>query len=84
MVHSFRLWVENQRYWVRIPVGSDICHRACAYTVLQTVQKPGVCSAVYGSVYYKETLKSFENSRALSRLRASFCRHIAMIVQKAT
>ena len=57
------------------------CHRACVYTVLQIVQKPGVCCAVYGSVHYKEPLKSFEKSRALSRLRASFCRDIATIVQ---
>ena len=40
--------------------GSDICHRGCAYTVLQTVQRPGVCSAAYGTVHYKEPLKSFE------------------------
>ena len=24
------------------PVGPAICHRGCAYTVLQTVQRPGV------------------------------------------
>ena len=40
--------------------GSDICHRDCAYTELQTVQKNGVYSAVYGTVHYKEPLKSFE------------------------
>ena len=28
---------------VRIPDGSNVCHRGCAYTVLQTVQIPGVC-----------------------------------------
>ena len=44
----------------RIPVGPNICHRGCAYTVLQTVQRPGVCSDVYGTVHYKEPLKSFE------------------------
>ena len=72
------------RNWARIPNGSRICHRGCAYTLFQTVQMPGVCSYIYGTVYYKEALKSFEKSRALSRLRASFCHDIAMIVQKAT
>ena len=44
-----------QSYWVRIPAGSDVCHRGCAYrpTVFQTVQRPVVCSAVYGTVHYK-------------------------------
>ena len=62
--HSIRLWLETQRYWVRIPVGSDVCHQSCVsiYTVLQTVRKPGVCSAVYGTVHYEEPLKSFDNS----------------------
>ena len=74
---------QTQRYWVRIPVSSNVCHRSCAYTVLQTVQRPGMCSAVYGSVHYKEPLKTFDKSGACSRLRVSFCRDIAaMIVQK--
>ena len=30
------------------------------HTVLQTVQMPGVYSAVYGTVHYKEPLKSFK------------------------
>ena len=35
--------------------------------------------------HYKEPyFKSFDKNRAYSRLRASFCRDIAMIVQKAT
>ena len=42
------------------PGRADISHRGCAYTVLQTVQRHGVCSAVYGTVHYKEPLKSFE------------------------
>ena len=49
------------------PVGPDICHRGCAYTVLQTVQRNGVYSAAYGTVHYnygtvqyKEPLKSFK------------------------
>ena len=37
-----------------------ICHRGCAYTVIQTVQRHRVYSAVYGTVYNKEPLKSFE------------------------
>ena len=40
--------------------GPDICHRGCAYTVLQTVQRYGVYSAAYGIVHYKEPLKSFK------------------------
>ena len=60
MAHSYRLGIVTWRYQVRIPVGPDICHRGCVYTVLQTVQKPGVYSAAYGTVLYKEPLKSFE------------------------
>ena len=37
-----------------------MCHRGCAYTLLQTVEMHGVYSAVYGDVHYKEILKSFE------------------------
>ena len=40
-----------------------ICHSGCACTVLQTVQRYGVCSAVYSTVYYKELLKSCDKSR---------------------
>ena len=46
----------SQRYWVRFPAGSDVCLWGCAYTVLQTVQRPGLCSAVNGTVHYKEPL----------------------------
>ena len=65
MAHSVRLWLETRRYWARIPVGSDGCYRGCAYTVLRTVQKTGVCSALYGAVYYqawyyKEPFKSYD------------------------
>ena len=42
------------------PGRADICHCGCAYTVLQTVQMHGVYSAAYGTVHYKEALKSFE------------------------
>ena len=42
---------------------SDVCHRGCAYAVLQAVQRPGVRSAVYGIMHYKEPLKSFYKSR---------------------
>ena len=42
---------------------SAVCHRGYAYIVLQTVQRPGVCSAVYDAVNYREPLKSFDMSR---------------------
>ena len=38
MAHSYRLGLVTWGYQVRISVGTDICHRGCAYTVLQTVQ----------------------------------------------
>ena len=60
MAHSNRQGLVTCRYQVRIPVGPDIWHRGCAYTVLQTVQMPGVYSATYGTVQYKELLKSFD------------------------
>ena len=60
MAHSYRLGLITWRYHVRISVRSDICRRGCAYSVLQTVQMPGVYSAAYGTVHYKEPLKSFE------------------------
>ena len=60
MAHSYRLGLVIWMYQVRIPVGPDICHRGCAYTVFQTVQRHGVYSAAYGTVPYKEPLKSFE------------------------
>ena len=41
-------------------VYKDICRRGCACSVLQTVQKHRVYSAIYGTVHYKEPLKSFE------------------------
>ena len=40
--------------WVRIPVGWDVYH--------ETVQRPGVCSFVHGTVHYKESLKAFRHS----------------------
>ena len=64
MAHSILLWLETQSYWFQILVGSDVNHRDCAYTVLQTVQRNGVCSDVYITVHYKEPLKSFDKSRA--------------------
>ena len=60
VAHSYRLGLVTWGYQVRIPVGPDICHRGCAYTVFQTVQRHGVHSAAYGTVHYKEPLKSFE------------------------
>ena len=43
---------------------------------------PGVYIAAYGTVHYKEPLKSIEIR--VGHSRASFCRDIAMSVQKAT
>ena len=60
LADSYRLGLVTWRYQVRIPAGVDICHRGCAYTLLQTVQMNGVCCAAYGTVHYKEPLKSFE------------------------
>ena len=70
--------------YIPTQAGSDGCHWGCAYTVLQTIQRPGVNSAAYGTVHYKEPLKSFDKSRAKSRHRACFCRDIVIIVQRAT
>ena len=60
MAHSYRLGLVTWSYQVWIPVGPDICHRGCTYTVLQTVQRNGVYIAAYGTVHYKEPFKSFE------------------------
>ena len=60
MAHSYRLGLVTWGYQVRMPVGTDNCLCGCAYTVLQTVQRYGVYSAVYGTLHYKEPLKSFE------------------------
>ena len=55
-----RLRLVTWRYQVQIPVVPDICHRGCAYTVFQTVQRHRVQSTAYVTVHYKEPLKSFE------------------------
>ena len=47
------------RVWVQIQAESYACHRGYAYTVLQTVQIPGVCSAFCGNMHYNEPLNSF-------------------------
>ena len=60
----------------------DVRHRVCAYTVLQTLQKPGVCSAVCGTVHYKEPLKSFDMSRVKSRLWASLYEILPLLCRK--
>ena len=62
MALSYRLGLVTWRYQAQILIGLDICHRGCAYIVLQTVQRHGVYSAVYcrPTVHYKEPLKSFE------------------------
>ena len=60
MAHSYRLRLVTWMSLARISDGPDICHRDCAYTVLQTVQRHGVYSATHGIVHYKEPLKPFE------------------------
>ena len=60
MAHSYRLGPGTWRYQGQTPVGPDICHRGCAYTVIPTVRRYGVYSVVYGTLHYKEHLKSFE------------------------
>ena len=39
VAHSVRLWLETQRYWVRIPAVSDVCHEV-VHIQPQTVQRP--------------------------------------------
>ena len=43
---------EFQKYWVRILTWSGANHRGFAYAFLETVQKPGMCSAVYRSAHF--------------------------------
>ena len=74
IAHSIRLWLETLGFWVRIPAGSDICYRSCAYI-------KGLEGTVLSMVLCTRNL--FGKSRAWYRLRASFCRAIAVIVQKA-
>ena len=70
-------------YWDQVSDGSAACHRGWPYTLLQPVQMPGLANAVYGTMYYAEPL-SFDKNRTKLRFCTSFCRDIAMIVQKAT
>ena len=78
MAHSILLWSEAQGYLVQILVGSDVSLRGCAYTLLQTVQRHGVCSDVYGTVHYKEPLKLFDKTRAYSPfLLSRYCHDCA-------
>ena len=73
MAHSILLWPEAQGYLVQILVGSDVSLRGCAYTLLQTVQKHGVCT-----VHYKEPLKLFDKTRAYSPfLLSRYCHDCA-------
>ena len=51
-------------YCARIPAWSDVGHKGFTHTMLQTVQRPGVCSVVYGVVHYNKPLTSFDKSRA--------------------
>ena len=60
IAHSYQLGLVTWRYQGRIPLGPDICHRGCAYTVLQTVHRHGVHSAAYGTVHSIVPLKLFK------------------------
>ena len=48
------------RYQVTMLVWSEICHRVCAYTEHQTVQRPAVYSDAHGTVHYKERLRNLK------------------------
>ena len=63
MTHSIRLWLETEfeSRPGRISV-IEVVHNA--YTMLQTSQRPGVYSVVYGTVHYKEPFKPFDKSGA--------------------
>ena len=54
MAYSYRLGLVTWGYQVRNPVRPDICHRA--YIVYSAVYG----TAVYGTVHYKDALKSFK------------------------
>ena len=54
MAHSAQLWLVTWRYQARIPVGPDICHRGCAYTILKILKMHGVYIAVSDTVHYRE------------------------------
>ena len=55
--------------------------RGYAYTVLKTVQRHGVYSAVYGTVHFEKPLKSFEiregHSPGFGLLSAAILPHCA-------
>ena len=48
-------------------LGSGICHRGCAYAVLRTVQRSGVCVAVYGTVQIQAVVLRFSPYTGCSR-----------------
>ena len=50
MFHSVGLWTP---YLVPISADSNACHRACAYVVIQTIQKRVVCIVFQGTVAVK-------------------------------
>ena len=62
-MESDKKWMELKNFSKKDKIDDDAifrgepfmrhyCHRGCAYTVLQTVQKYGVCSVVLGTVHY--------------------------------
>ena len=80
LYHSDRspwLWLETQKYRVRILVGADVCHRVLlCYKLFK-----GLEFAVLSMIPC--TMKNPWNHSDLIKLRVSFCRDIAMMVQKA-
>ena len=74
------LAVLNRASMAYCVLGSDICHQCCVYTVLQTVQSPGVSRACYGTVHYTEQLKSSKrvwHSRDFGFFLSQYCHDCA-------
>ena len=62
MSHSVRLCLETQEILGANPGRVGCVSSGLSYTVFQTVQRPVLCSAVYGTVHY--------NSKARVKLNA--------------
>ena len=59
--HSIRLWLETRRYWVRIPVGSNVSDRGWAYLYIYIYSVPNCskawrvqCRLWYYALYMKK------------------------------
>ena len=77
---TVQLWLDTQRYWVRIPAGYNVCHRGCAHTVHQ----PAPTCSIKCAVMYYVFFEVFDMIMAYSRLRSSFRRDTDMIVKTST